>query len=73
MTRSAGPEAARSYLRPETAQGHFINFQRLLEQNYGRVPFASAQIGKSFRNEISPRQGLLRVRCASSRCVFCLH
>ena len=51
-----------SYLRPETAQGHFINFQRLLEFNNGRVPFASAQIGRSFRNEISPRQGLLRVR-----------
>jgi hypothetical protein len=51
-----------SYLRPETAQGHFVNFARLLEFNNGRVPFASAQIGKSFRNEIAPRQGLLRVR-----------
>ena len=52
----------RSYLRPETAQGHFINFGRLLDFNNGKVPFASAQIGKSFRNEIAPRQGLLRVR-----------
>ncbi len=52
----------KGYLRPETAQGHFVNFQRLLEFNNGRVPFASAQIGKSFRNEISPRAGLLRVR-----------
>lgn len=52
----------KGYLRPETAQGHFVNFARLLEFNNGRVPFASAQIGKSFRNEISPRQGLLRVR-----------
>lgn len=52
-----------SYLRPETAQGHFVNFGRLLDFNNGRVPFASAQIGKSFRNEISPRSGLLRVRC----------
>jgi glycyl-tRNA synthetase len=51
-----------SYLRPETAQGHFINFGRLLDFNNGKVPFASAQIGKSFRNEIAPRQGLLRVR-----------
>jgi glycyl-tRNA synthetase len=51
-----------SYLRPETAQGHFLNFSRLLEYNNGRVPFASAQIGRSFRNEISPRAGLLRVR-----------
>ncbi len=51
-----------SYLRPETAQGHFLNFSRLLEFNNGRVPFASAQIGRAFRNEISPRAGLLRVR-----------
>ncbi|KAK7062644.1 Glycine--tRNA ligase 1, mitochondrial [Paramarasmius palmivorus] len=50
------------YLRPETAQGHFLNFSRLLDFNNGRVPFASAQIGRSFRNEISPRAGLLRVR-----------
>ena len=48
--------------RPETAQGHFLNFSRLLEFNNGRVPFASAQIGRSFRNEISPRAGFLRVR-----------
>lgn len=52
----------KGYLRPETAQGHFVNFSRLLEFNAGRVPFASAHIGKSFRNEISPRAGLLRVR-----------
>ncbi|KAG7095073.1 hypothetical protein E1B28_005862 [Marasmius oreades] len=50
------------YLRPETAQGHFLNFSRLLDFNNGRIPFASAQIGRSFRNEISPRAGLLRVR-----------
>ncbi len=52
----------RGFLRPETAQGHFLNFKRLLEFNAGQMPFASASIGKSFRNEISPRQGLLRVR-----------
>lgn len=52
----------KGYLRPETAQGHFVNFERLLDFNNGRVPFASAQVGKSFRNEISPRAGLLRVR-----------
>lgn len=50
------------YLRPETAQGQFLNFQKLLEFNQNQMPFASASIGKSFRNEISPRQGLLRVR-----------
>ncbi|KAL1923592.1 uncharacterized protein VTP21DRAFT_8572 [Calcarisporiella thermophila] len=52
----------KGYLRPETAQGQFLCFKKLLEFNNGRMPFASAQIGKSFRNEISPRSGLLRVR-----------
>lgn len=50
------------YLRPETAQGQFVNFRKLLECNNDKMPFASAMIGKSFRNEISPRSGLLRVR-----------
>lgn len=50
------------YLRPETAQGMFVNFKRLLEFNGGRLPFAAAQVGPAFRNEISPRAGLLRVR-----------
>lgn len=52
----------KGYLRPETAQGQFLNFSKLLECNNERMPFASASIGKSFRNEISPRAGLLRVR-----------
>ena len=52
----------KGYLRPETAQGQFLNFKKLLECNNERMPFASAQIGRSFRNEISPRSGLLRVR-----------
>eukprot|EP01084_Bolivina_argentea_P212765 361593_1 len=42
------------FLRPETAQGIFTNFDKLLKQNYDRIPFAVAQIGHSFRNEISP-------------------
>ena len=50
------------YLRPETAQGIFLNFRKLNEFNNGRMPFAGAQIGLGFRNEISPKQGLLRVR-----------
>ncbi|CAK7216124.1 hypothetical protein SEUCBS140593_002764 [Sporothrix eucalyptigena] len=58
-----GPSAAAPiYLRPETAQGQFLNFQKLLEFRRGAMPFASACIGKSYRNEISPRSGLLRVR-----------
>lgn len=52
----------KGYLRPETAQGQFLNFSKLLEYNNLKMPFASASIGKSFRNEISPRAGLLRVR-----------
>lgn len=58
-----GPSgAAKGYLRPETAQGQFLNFQKLLDFNQQGMPFASASIGKSFRNEIAPRSGLLRVR-----------
>ncbi|CAA9999826.1 unnamed protein product [Nesidiocoris tenuis] len=52
----------KGFLRPETAQGIFVNFKRLLEFNMGKLPFAAAQIGNAFRNEISPRSGLLRVR-----------
>jgi len=50
------------YLRPETAQGIFLNYKFCLEQNANRLPFGIAQIGKSFRNEIAPRQGLTRQR-----------
>ncbi|KHJ36384.1 putative glycyl-trna synthetase [Erysiphe necator] len=60
---SIGPSSnAPGYLRPETAQGQFINFAKLLEYNQQQMPFASASVGKSYRNEISPRSGLLRVR-----------
>lgn len=52
----------KGYMRPETAQGQFLNFSKLLDFNNEKMPFASASIGKSFRNEISPRAGLLRVR-----------
>lgn len=38
------------YLRPETAQGMFVNFNKLLDYNGGRLPFAAAQIGLGFRN-----------------------
>ncbi|KAJ2757974.1 Glycine--tRNA ligase 1, mitochondrial, partial [Coemansia nantahalensis] len=60
---SIGPTGTlKGYLRPETAQGQFMNFSRLLEFNNQKMPFASAMVGRSFRNEISPRQGILRVR-----------
>lgn len=58
-----GPEGnSVGYLRPETAQGLFVNFRRLLDLNAGKMPFAAAQVGLGFRNEIAPRSGLLRVR-----------
>lgn len=50
------------FMRPETAQGIFVNFRDLYYYNGQKLPFAAAQIGNSFRNEISPRAGLLRVR-----------
>ena len=50
------------YLRPETAQGIFINFQRLLKFNRDKLPFGIMQIGKAYRNEISPRKSLIRLR-----------
>ena len=60
---SIGPSGAvGGFLRPETAQGIFTNFKRLLDFNGGRLPMAVAQIGKAFRNEIAPKQGLLRQR-----------
>ncbi|KAF6169744.1 hypothetical protein GIB67_004136 [Kingdonia uniflora] len=60
---SIGPSAASTgYMRPETAQGIFVNFRDLYYYNGNKLPFAAAQIGQAFRNEISPRQGLLRVR-----------
>ncbi|EEB20131.1 glycyl-tRNA synthetase, putative [Pediculus humanus corporis] len=60
---SIGPTGlTKGYLRPETAQGIFVNFKRLLEFNQGKLPFAAAQVGQAFRNEISPRSGLIRVR-----------
>lgn len=60
---SIGPRGdLTGYMRPETAQGIFVNFKDLLYYNGGKLPFAAAQIGQSYRNEISPRAGLLRVR-----------
>ncbi|KAM7269446.1 hypothetical protein ACFE04_024943 [Oxalis oulophora] len=60
---SIGPSGTSTgYMRPETAQGIFVNFKDLYYYNGNKLPFAAAQIGQAFRNEISPRQGLLRVR-----------
>ena len=52
----------RAFLRPETAQGIFVNFKNVLDTSRVRVPFGIAQIGKSFRNEITPRNFTFRSR-----------
>ena len=57
-----GPESESAYLRPETCQSIFVDFPRLFKTMRGKLPVGIAQIGKSFRNEISPRQSLLRLR-----------
>eukprot|EP00894_Picocystis_sp_ML_P000554 jgi/Pico_ML_1/51071/g181.t1 len=63
FSTSIGPAGnLKGYLRPETAQGMFVNFRDLLYFNGGKLPFAAAQIGQAYRNEIAPRAGLLRVR-----------
>jgi glycyl-tRNA synthetase len=51
-----------AYLRPETAQGMFVNFSQVYRYGREKLPVGAVQIGRSFRNEISPRQGLLRLR-----------
>jgi glycyl-tRNA synthetase len=51
-----------AYLRPETAQGIFVNFKNVLDSTNRKVPFGIAQIGKSYRNEITPRNFIFRVR-----------
>ncbi len=62
---TVGPVAdagARAFLRPETAQGIFVNFKNVLQLARRRPPFGIAQVGKSFRNEITPGNFLFRVR-----------
>ena len=57
-----GPEEEEAYLRPETCQSIFVDFPRLFKTMRGKLPLGIAQVGKSFRNEIAPRQSLLRLR-----------
>ncbi len=51
-----------SYLRPETAQGMFVNFKNIIDTFHPKLPFGMAQIGKAFRNEIAPRDFVFRTR-----------
>jgi glycyl-tRNA synthetase len=58
----AGGESGLAYLRPETAQGIFINFKNVLQTSRRKIPFGIGQIGKSFRNEITPGNFIFRTR-----------
>ena len=57
-----GPAAEEAYLRPETCQSIFVDFPLLFKTQRAKLPIGMAQVGRSFRNEIAPRQGLLRLR-----------
>ena len=61
-TIGAGNSGKPGFLRPETAQGMFTSFPALLRHNRDRLPFGALQVGKGYRNEISPRQGMIRLR-----------
>ena len=65
FSTQAGPiddTSAKVYLRPETAQGMFVNFKNVIDSIHPKLPFGLAQIGKNFRNEITPRDFIFRVR-----------
>jgi glycyl-tRNA synthetase len=55
-------EETKAYLRPETAQGIFLNFKNVVDTTRVKVPFGVAQVGKSFRNEVTPRNFIFRSR-----------
>lgn len=59
---AADDTASVSYLRPETAQGMFVNFKNIVDAFHPKLPFGIAQIGKAFRNEIAPRDFIFRLR-----------
>ena len=57
-----GPAGEEAYLRPETCQSIFVDFPLLFKTQRAKLPIGMAQVGRSFRNEIAPRQGLIRLR-----------
>jgi glycyl-tRNA synthetase len=59
---ASGESDTKTYLRPETAQGMFVNFKNILDSYHPKVPFGVGQIGKAFRNEITPQNYLYRTR-----------
>jgi glycyl-tRNA synthetase len=61
-TGAVRDEESKAFLRPETAQGIFVNFKNVLDSSRVKIPFGIAQVGKSFRNEITPRNFTFRSR-----------
>ena len=61
-TIGAGSSGREGFMRPETAQGMFTSFPSLYRHFRERLPFGAVQVGKGYRNEISPRQGMIRLR-----------
>jgi glycyl-tRNA synthetase len=61
-TKIGAVDTVEAYLRPETAQGIFLNFKNVVDTTRVRIPFGVAQIGKSFRNEVTPRNFIFRSR-----------
>jgi glycyl-tRNA synthetase len=61
-TEIGAVDPVKAYLRPETAQGIFLEFKNIIDTSRVRVPFGVAQIGKSFRNEVTPRNFIFRSR-----------
>ena len=62
MTEIGAVDPVKAYLRPETAQGIFLEFKNIIDTSRVRIPFGVAQIGKSFRNEVTPRNFIFRSR-----------
>ncbi|MCA9353182.1 glycine--tRNA ligase [Patescibacteria group bacterium] len=59
---SSSDSSATAYLRPETAQGIFLNYKNIMDSMHPKIPFGVAQIGKAYRNEITPRNFIFRIR-----------
>jgi glycyl-tRNA synthetase len=59
---SSSDSSSTAYLRPETAQGIFVNYKNIMDSMHPKVPFGVAQIGKAYRNEITPRNFIFRLR-----------
>ncbi len=59
---ASSDSSSTAYLRPETAQGIFVNYKNIMDSMHPKIPFGVAQIGKAYRNEITPRNFIFRLR-----------